>query len=251
VEGFKVKKAICLLIAVMLVPSAAGAIVFDRQESEAESIAPGITAFGLDVKYMRINGRNAEIKRYESPEPVKKVLETCLEKAEKQGSRLVNNQFLWLAANTLYKAAADAAEPDSFGYIFMVDKKHTATFIVAGASGGNTEIIKSEISNYGGKAGDGYDDGLKHFSGAEKVLSIELLSGGRTINFGNFYRLCGAGMPEILNYYSGEFRKTGLKILKKEFTEEAGRYLIKAGGRELFVNIGPQENGEIIVFVMG
>jgi hypothetical protein len=245
------KKVLCIFIAIVFIPAAAGAIVFDRQENRVENIVPGITVFDLNSASVRVNGKDVEIKRYESREPVKKVLDAYLEKAEKQGSRLVNNQFLWLAASTLFKAAGSGAETGSFGYIFMIDRKDTATFVIAGSHGNNTEIIKSEIRDYSGKTKGGYNDGLSHFLGAEKVLSIELLSGGRTINFGNFYRIPGSGRLETRNYYSGEFRKKGFAVLKKEYTEDADHYMLKRKKQELVVNISPQENGEIIVFVMG
>jgi hypothetical protein len=250
-EGGKVKKGLCVFMAIVLIPAAAGAIVFDRQESSAENIASGITFFCLNSTGVRVNGKNVEIKRYESREPVKKVLDAYLEKAEKQGSRLVNNQFLWLAASTFFKAAGSGAETGSFGYIFIIDKKDTATFVIAGSHGNNSEIIKSEIRDCSGTIKGGYNDGLNHFLGAEKVLSIEILTGGRTINFGNFYRIRGSGRLEIRNYYSREFQEQGFIVLNKEYTEKADRFMLKGKKKELVVNISPQENGEVIVFVMG
>jgi hypothetical protein len=241
---------LCILTAVILIPFTAGALVFDNQQKDGEIITQGMTAFRLNSAAVRINGRDVEIKRFESNVPVKKVLEACLLTAEKKGSITENNPYIWLAANALFKGAGSGIDADSFGYIFTRDKSGAADFVVAGASGGITEILKAEIAGCG-SAQQVYDDGIRHFSGAKRVLSLEFMAGGKTMNFGNFYMIRNAGILEIRNYYSGEFARKGFVVINKEYTEEADRYILKNGNRELVVNLSHRQNGEIVVFVMG
>jgi len=244
------KRCLCVLAVFVLMPAAAGAIVFDKQKTSGEIIAPGIKASRLNSMKAKINGRDVRIKSFECREPVKKVLEECLLAAEKKGSVTENNPYIWLAANALFKGAAGGIDPDSFGYIFTRDKSGTADFVVAGASGGKTEIIKAEIDGCGA-ASQGYDDGINHFTGAKKVLSIEFISGNKTINFGNFYIIRNTGSFEIRSYYKEEFERKGFEVINKEYSEETDRYMLKRGSRELVVDIYRQVSGEVTVFVTG
>jgi hypothetical protein len=245
-------KKIGILIAVLLIfPAFTGAVVFEKEAGCGENIVPGIIAHSLNSLAVRINGKNVELKRYESADPVKNVLEAYLAKAERQGSQLINNQYLWMAASAFFQAAGNVIKPDSFGYIFFVDKNDMATFVIAGARGKNTEIIKSVMQKYSGKAAAGYDDGLNHYSGAERALSIEIISGGRVVNFGNFYSISGVSRLEIRNYYNGEFRKKGWLVLKKEYGKDSDLYILKDKQRDLVLSIRVQENGEALVSVIG
>jgi hypothetical protein len=250
-KGGKMKNKMLLLVFVILIPVWARAVIFEETKSSGESIAPGITAANLNTAVVRVNGKKIEIQRYKSREPVKKILDASLEKAESQGSRLINNHYLWLAANALFKAAGSGAKNDSFGYIFMIDKNDTAVFVIAGASGDMTEIVKSVTANYSNEAKGGYDDGLKHFPGAERVLSIELVSDGRTVNFSNLYRMRKYSRFEIRNYYEGEFKNNRLVVLKNGYLEKADSYILKGEKRELFFSISEQPDGEVIIYLMG
>jgi hypothetical protein len=239
------------LLLLALLPAFAGALVFESRQGAGERVVPGIEAFNINSMSLRINGKPAALKRYQSSEPVKKILESCLAKAEKEGGRPVNNQYIWLAANSIFRAAADCSGADRFGYIYIVDKSNSAEFVVAGSCGTGTEIIKAEISSCGSSPAKGFDDGLTHFSGAKRVLSIEFISGNMTLNFGNFYRILGAGLAEITKYYAGEFKKKGYKVLNEEHFERKDNFMMKSGDKDIFISVSRESGVEISVFVMG
>jgi hypothetical protein len=245
------KRILLIFITLTVLTAASESMVFDVNPGNDEDLAPKISAFRLDQAAVRINGKNVQVTHYGCSEPVKKVLEAFLDKAEKQGKRTVNNQYLWLAANALFKGAGSGLDADSFGYIFIMDKNNEGLFVVAGSYGNDTEIIKAQMSGCGSLNTGGYADGVRHYPGAEKFLSIEFLSGEKTLNFGNFYRISGTDRLEMRSYYFSEFKKGGWEVLKKEQGKDADRYMLRRENNEIFLNIGGGDNGEALIFVMG
>lgn len=247
-ETKRINKILWLIMPVFFLAQAAGAIVFEESRENAENIAAGVPAISQNNTEIRVNGRNIALKRYESRVPVKKVLEALLANAEKNGGVAVNNPYIWFAANALFKGASAGGDPESFGYVFTRDKKGGAVFTVAGATAGKTEIIKADIESCA--AGAGYDDGLSHFSGAKRELSVEFISGGRTLNFGNFYSLPAAAREEIIGFYVDEFKRKGYKILNSGQPDKKDVYILKGKNREVTVSFSFGEK-EDVVFVMG
>jgi hypothetical protein len=151
----------------------------------------------------------------------------------------------------LYKIAGTKKYDDEFGYIFYKDKKNNFTFVITAGDGTSSEIIKITADSMNNNKRGGVNDGIKHINGAEKIFSIEILSGtGYTLHFANFYRIQSGDRYEMRNYYGYILKNNGFKIVKKYFDDNMDFFIIKKHNRNYLFSIS-EEHSENWIMVMG
>src|SRR5208283_3632497 len=124
-----------------------------------------------------------------------------------------------------------------YDYIFYIDDKNNGILIAAENGNGKTEVVKVEIKGISNTAKfRGFDDGLAHFPGAEKVVSIEMLFSGRTVNFSNFYKIASSGSA-VKDFYRDFFKREGWKVLYEKEDKDSMSYVIEKGVKQYLLNI--------------
>jgi hypothetical protein len=241
--------------AIMILLLSAGAVyakIFDVQPGAGEQLTGGIYARELNKMEMRINGKNVEIKKFKCVKKTRDILDAYYAAAEKNCYKLISNEFLLFSAKMLFGAASCGDNFENFGYIFYVDDGDTGNFIISGSCSGSTELVRAKINNLTSTAAiRGYDDGIRHMDGAERMLSIEFMSGGKTVNYGNFYRMAGISRDELRNYYSDELRKNGCSIIKQQHTKDSDIFFAARNKKDLVLTISGDGPDNTMVFLMG
>ncbi len=246
------KRQYLIAAAVLLFASAAQAKVLGIFDNKIEQLTGGIYATELDKLEIKVNDKKIEVKKFKSENRTREILESYYYEAKSNCYSMISNEFLLFSAKTLFGAASCGEKFENFGYLFFIGGNDTGYFIIAGACGGTTELIRARINNLTSAAKfSGYEDGIRQIEGAEKILSIEIILDGKTVNFGNFYRVSGVSRDELRNYYEDMLKKNGGKILKKSSTRDSDIFMARKGSKEIMLTISEDDTGKKMIFLMG
>jgi|DewCreStandDraft_4_1066084.scaffolds.fasta_scaffold02440_8 translation elongation factor EF-G len=208
-----------------------------------QSDFPVFNALKTGKMKVRINNNKMDISLFEINKPSKQILDLLYEKAEKNNCVFYNNETVLYIADLLYKIAGKRRYDDEFGYIFYKDNKNRMNFTICAGDGQKSEIIKITSNSFNTKKVKGFDDGIKHFSDIEKILSIEILSDAdKTIYFANFYRAVFGDRYEIRNFYNNSLKNNKFKIIKKYFDNETDFFILEKNRKNYFFAITEQNN---------
>lgn len=240
---------LALVIAGILFAARVDAVVFGLEKvlRPADEAALELTVKS-EIR-MRINDRDITARLYRTGSAPEEICNYYRDQAKKAGRMIVDLPLVDSLALFLLKEGAGNNELTGYKRIYFADIKKGSTLAAAAYSGGSTLAVKLvirgglDLENF-----RGYDDGLEKMPGLKKVMSMEFLRGGRTVNFCNFYKTGSAGAAEIKNYYTDSLKKGGWQVL---FTKKDGGVIyIKKGKKEYLINI-VEENGERWIYIIG
>lgn len=246
------RKYSAVVIILILWAGAAYGKIFEIQQDPGEQLAGGVYGRELNKMEMRINGKAIELKKYGCRKKTRDVLDSYYSTARDNCYPLLNNDFLLFSARVLFGAASCGDNSENFGYIFYIDGSDTGNFIISGSCAGATELIRAKINNMTSRAAfKGYDDGIRHMDGSERMLSIEFISAGKTVNYGNFYRVPGISRDELRSYYSDVLRKNGCSVIKQQSTKNSDIFFAVKDKKDLVLTVSGDASGDTMVFLMG
>ncbi len=210
--------------------------VFDIMEGTPDSLQYNFNAKKTNQVEMKINDRKLEATRYESDKDAGDIIGYYIALARQKKYIVIDNAGIDSMAKFFINSGRETPVYD-YDYVFFRDEKNNGTLITAVNGKSKTEVVKVKIR--GGMNPDkfkGFDDGLAHFPGAEKILSIEMLSSGKTAGFGNFYRVAYSGNA-VKDYYRDFFKKQGWEILYEKEEKDSVSYMIQKAKKQYLFNI--------------
>jgi hypothetical protein len=242
-------KKTAALIIFLFFCRAADAGVFDIMEGALDPLQYDFGAKKTNQIEMKINGRNLEAARYESNSDAEDIIGYYFGLAQKKKYNVIDNAGIDSMANFFINSGRKTPVYD-YDYVFYEDEKENGTLIAAVNDEEKAEVVRVKIkgSINTGRV-KGFDDGVAHFPGAEKVLSVEMLSSGKTAGFGNFYRVAYSGNA-IKDYYNDFFKKHGWEILYEKEEKDSVSYMIRKGEKQYLFNIY-YSGGEQWVTIIG
>ncbi len=211
------------------------------KERAAGIFAPEFTAVAKGSMEARINGNPIKLERYETVKSAEKVMEYYAKKAAAR--ELINGTAVKKLAAILLGFAAEGT-PDNWYYL-LYKEGGGIRLITAGNYGDNCVFIKVNADEF--SHGSGFNDGLRKYAGMDRFLSIELLSGGRTAQFANFYSTEAADVESLRLFYQDMLKKEGWKVS----SAQQDAYFIEKQSKSWLLNIFDTEGQEKYVSVMG
>jgi len=210
--------------------------VFDVMEMPFDQLARDFNAKKTNQVEMKINDKKLKATRYESDKDSGDIIGFYQYQAEQKKYTILHNDGLDKMASFFINSGRKAPVYD-YDYVFYIDDRKNGYLIAAENDPDKSEVVKVEIDGISNMDKfKGYEDGLAHFPGAKKVLSIEMLSSGRTVNFSNFYKANYSGNA-MDDFYRSFFKREGWKVLYEKEEKDSASYVVEKGTRQYLLNI--------------
>jgi hypothetical protein len=198
----------------------------------------------------RINGRDVKITKFVSGKSAEKILDHYYSLVARNNYSITENFFIYSLAEYFVKAGFGS--PDYWDYIYYEDAPGKGNLIAACGLKRGCGVIRVRVDtpmNFG--AFRGFNDGLRHVPGSKIYLSIEILSGNKTVNFANFYKTSGLNIQMLKVFYEDSVKKDNWSIVSGGASGNEDYYYIQKGQANRMLGIFLDGKGDKWVAVIG